>query len=125
MPADVDDGSIADDAGLLRRIHPNHIVDDENTGKRRPSSAAFKDMEMSVDVEPLLIAAGLDWQFSLREHSGYSLVRLRAGAARAVNLAVVHKPIAGQNEAHAEVIGKKSPAIANHLREASEWVHQA
>jgi hypothetical protein len=122
MPPDVDDGSIADDAGLLRRIRPDQIVDDKNVGIRRPSSAAFKDPAMSVDAEPILHRQGLDWRFSLRAHSGYSLIRFTAGAARARALAVVHKP-EPDNAAHTEVTGKKTQGIANHLVAASTWVH--
>jgi len=117
-----DDGSIPDSAGLLRRIHPTQVVNDSNAGVLRPSSAAFKDVSMSVDVETFLIALGLDWQFSLRSFPDHSLVRLLAGRARAENQAVVSCPIPGENEAHAEVQGKKSPGIANRLRDASEWV---
>jgi hypothetical protein len=122
MPSDVDDGAIADDAGLLRRIRPDQIIDDQNLRARRPSSAAFKDPEMSVDAEPILHRHGLDWTFSLQGHSGYSLVRISAGAARAKALAVVCKPEPG-NPAHTEVIGKKTQSIANHLVAASTWVH--
>ena len=34
---------------------------------------------MSVDVEPLLVAQGLDWRFSLRNHPEHSLVRILTG----------------------------------------------
>ncbi len=92
MP-DVDDGSIEDSATLLRRIHPKQIVTDQNKGgQRRPSSAAFLDPELSVDVEPVLHANGLDWKFSLKDFPGHSLVGFPAGAARAKQLPVVHKP---------------------------------
>jgi hypothetical protein len=119
----VDDRSIKDDAGLLRRIHPKQVVQDQNRGgEKRPSSAAFKDPELSADAEPILQDEGLDWRFSLEGYPGYSLVRFRAGTARAKQLAVVHKPIP-ENKAHTEVIGKKTGAIATHLRDASDWVH--
>jgi hypothetical protein len=120
MP-DVDDGSIGDGAALLRRIHPEQVVPDSNdAGRMRPSSAAFKDPNLSVDAEPLLSAAGLNWQFSLRNHPNYYLVRFLAGFARRQRLAVVHKPEA-DNPAHTEVIGKKTQGIANALRDASTW----
>jgi hypothetical protein len=122
MPVDVDDGSIADDAGLLRRIRPDQIVDDANVGKRRPSSAAFKDIEMSVDAEQILASNGLDWKFSIKDYPGYSLARFEARHARAKMLAVVHKPLP-DNPAHTEVVGKKSKGIANYLLAASTWVH--
>jgi hypothetical protein len=81
--ADVDDGSIKDDACLLRRIRPDQVVDDENANTRRPSSAAFRDPEMSVDAEPILTTHGLDWHFSLSGYEGYSLVNVDALHARA------------------------------------------
>jgi hypothetical protein len=120
MPGD--DGSIKDDAGLLRRIHPKQVVPDQNRGGARPSSAAFLDPELSVDAEQILHVEQADWRFSLKDYPNYSLVRFSAAAARAVQLAVVHKPLP-ENKAHTEVIGKKTRAIANHLRDASDWVH--
>ena len=81
--ADVDDGSIVNEACLLRRIRPEQVVDDANAGSRRPSSAAFKDPDMSVDAEPILNANGSDWKFSPQGYAGYSLVNLKAGDARA------------------------------------------
>jgi hypothetical protein len=122
MCADVDDGSIADDAGLLRRIRPDQIVDDANLGSRRPSSAAFKDHDLSVDAEPILASNGLDWKFSIKDHPGYSLARFEAKSARAKTLSVVPKPLV-DNPAHTEVIGKKSQAIAKHLVAQSMWAY--
>jgi len=121
MPPKADDLSIPQDAGLLRRIHPDQVIRDRNTGELRPSSAAFKDPNLSVDVETLLQAAGLDWHFSVKDYSGYSLVRFVARSARDRGLAVVSAPLPN-NPAHAEVVGKKSPGTANALRDASEWV---
>jgi len=123
MPCKTDDGSIADDAGLLRRIHPSHVVDDHNFGERRASSAAFKDPKLSVDAEPILAEDGLDWSFTLEGYEGYSLARFLAGVAREKNLSVVHDPIRPDNRAHTLVVGKKTPAIAHHLRDRAEWVH--
>jgi hypothetical protein len=115
-------GLIPDDAGLLRRIHPKQVVEDKNTGQPRPSSAAFKDPALSVDVEPILVSQGHDWQFTLRGYSGWSLVRLVAGAARDLGLTVDLKPLP-DNPAHAEVTGRKTGSIADALKKASTWVH--
>jgi hypothetical protein len=122
MAPDLDDRSIPQDAGLLRRIHPDQVIRDRSTGQLRPSSAAFKDPNLSVDVEPRLQAVGLDWHFSLRDNPSYSLVRFAAKSARDRGFAVVSKPLP-DNPAHAEVVGKKTPGGANGLRDASEWVH--
>jgi hypothetical protein len=115
------EGPISASASLLRRIHPDQVVDDKNTGGRRFSSAAFKDQNMSVDVEEMLAEQGLDFNFSLRDHSGYSLARLAVAAALAENQSVIHCRVEG-NDAHAEVRGKKSPGIANRLLAASHPV---
>lgn len=118
----IDDGSIANDAMLLRRIRPDQIVDDQNFGARRPSSAAFKDSELSVDAEPILKANGLDWRFSLQAYAGYSLAQFTAGHARAKMLQVIHIPLQ-KNPAHTEVHGKKTQGVANHLVAGTTWVH--
>ena len=114
--------AIPDGAPLLRRIHPTQIVPDRITGQPRVSTAAFTDLEMSVDAEPLLIEDHLDWRFSLRHHPGYSLVRFTASIARQAGQMVEHKPVQ-ENRAHTEVIGKKTGSVKNCLRNASEWVH--
>jgi hypothetical protein len=125
MTDGTDDGSIPDGAGLLRRLIPEWVVDDKNLGGKRPSSAAFKDPAMSVDVEPFLETAGLDWRHCLRNNPGHSLVKIRAEVPRKLGQQVVHAPIPGENEAHAEVRGKKTQGIANQLRDGAEWVHLA
>lgn len=124
MPPDEDDGSIPQDAGLLRRVHPKQVVRDRDTGDFRPSSAAFRDPEMSVDAEPILEANNLDWHFTLQGHPGFSLVRFPASAARDKGLAVVPKALP-MNPAHVHVLGKKTGSIADHLRDNSTWVHLA
>lgn len=126
--ADVDDGSIKDDACLLRRIRADQIVDDENAGTRRPSSAAFKDREMSVDAEPILAIDGRGWRSCLEGYECFSLVNIEAVHARAKGLAVIHKPIKDDpvlldNSAHTEVIGKKTQSTAKHLAANAKWVH--
>ena len=122
MPSNGDDGVIDGDAGLLRRIHPKQLVPDQNSGGRRPSSAAFKDPELSVDAEPILEEDGLNWNFSLNGYEGYSLVRFLADAARQRYLPVVHDPVF-DNRAHTLVCGKKTNSIAKGLSNESEWVH--
>jgi hypothetical protein len=116
------DGLIPDSAGLLRRIHPTQVVPDQNRGGLRPSTAAFKAPQMSVDVEEFLHEQGLDFNFSLRGYNGYSLVRIRAKFCSDAGLEVVHKRITG-NDAHAEVIGKKRDGLTSSMSQAAEWVY--
>jgi hypothetical protein len=117
-----DNQQLADEAALLRRVRPDQIVDDQNIGGRRPSSAPFKDAQMSVDAEPILKSHGLDATYSLSKHRGYSLVSFTAGVARAQQQTIVVTP-EPDNPAHTEVRGKKTQGIANVLRDASAWVH--
>jgi hypothetical protein len=121
--SDSNDGAIPDDAGLLRRIHPDLVTPDKNLGRPRPMTGAFTDKEMSVDAEPILRQHGLDWSFSLRNWPGFSLARFRAGDARARGLRVVHDPCPEEqpdNPAHTLVIGA-TKATARHLASTCEW----
>jgi hypothetical protein len=120
--ADVDDGSIANEHDLLRRIRPDQVVDDQNLGIRRPSTAAFKDPELSADSEHILTQNGLGWNFCIKGFDGYSLARFSAGSARALNLPVIHKPLPA-NQAHVEVHGKKTQGVTNSLVGACSWAH--
>jgi hypothetical protein len=97
-------------------------VEDRNLNRKRPSSGAFDDDELSVDAEHLLEQAGLDWHFSLDGYSGYSLARLRAGEARSRNLPVHQKPL-DDNPAHCEIHGRKTPGVAKALAKACTWAH--
>lgn len=112
---------IPDASGLLRRVHPEQIVQDKNLGHRRLSSGAFRAKQMSVDVEPMLTAAGLDWTFTLRGYEQFFLVRFKAQFVRAYGQSVEHKPIRG-NPCHAEVIGPKPKSVRDAFRDAAEWI---
>jgi ribosomal protein L36 len=112
---------ISDDCNLLRRINPVHVVADANTGRRRLSSGAFRDRQMSVDAECLLTAGGLDWTQTTKGYASYFLVRFSAGFARQQQQTVNHKPLA-DNPYHTEVIGRKSDPICNAFRGTATWV---
>jgi hypothetical protein len=112
--------AIPDDCKLLRRVHPDHVVPDGNTGKRRLSSGAFRDKEMSVDAGCLLERFGLDPLFSLRG-SQHFLVEFTAGFARGHEQTVQHKP-QDDNPVHSEVLGRKSAPVCNAFRDNAAWV---
>jgi hypothetical protein len=99
MPVDKKD--IPDACGLLRRVTPNQIVPDPNLGKRRLSSGAFRDRQLSVDAECLLLNEGLDWRFSLKDYPQYFLVRILAADARQHAQVVDHRLLPG-NDFHTE-----------------------
>jgi hypothetical protein len=80
---------------------------------------------MSVDVESMLIANGLDSNFSLRRWPDNFLVCLQAGFVREKNQIVEHRPWPADqldNPYHAEVIGNKTSATCNAFRDAAKWV---
>lgn len=110
---------------LYRRVRPDQVVEDKNTGELRPSSAVFRDPSMSVDVAEFLREDGLDHNWSLREFAGYSLARFTAAYARSKQQTVVHTPIIEDpaNPYHAEVVGHKTPGTARQMSKDVAWAH--
>jgi hypothetical protein len=123
MPDDI--AKIPNASGVLRRITAAFLRIDPGTGKRRLTSGAFKDREMSVDGEALMAAQGIDWNFSLRRWPDAYLVRLNAGMLRGKAQIIEHKPNPPEqadNPYHCEVIGTKNGTTASAIRDAAEWV---
>ena len=87
MAQPFDDPAISDDDGLVRFVPPWHVIKDDNLGRLRPTSAAFdmsfEDGSMSVDLEKLLLQAGLKPCHGLASSpAGFGAVRLLAGVVR-------------------------------------------
>jgi hypothetical protein len=123
MPDDLE--KVPNDSGVLRRITMTFFRIDPGTGRRRLTSGAFKDREMSVDGEALMATANVDWNFSLRKWPDAFLVRLNAGMLRQKNQIIEHKPNPPEqddNPYHCEVIGTKNGTTASALRDSVEWV---
>ena len=116
----VDDPAIENEDGLLRRIHPNHIVPDD-IGGYRVSSAAFGDSQLSIDIHSILLAAGLNENECVRAYEGYGLVSITAGLARQQQQLVYKDPIP-ENPAHGIVDGKKSASVKKALVGQCQWV---
>lgn len=91
-----DDPTIDDGDRLLRRIHPDHLVYDENQQRWRASSAAFEDVYDGVSVYLGSGLAELDMGEAqvLDGFEQHSLVVFTAGAVRAMDppLGVVRDP---------------------------------
>lgn len=121
MP-DNDEYEYFDESDLLRRIHPEHIIFDKNLNEFRPTSQNFGDEKMSVDIETILTANGLDWKCTLRNHDQYSLVRFPASLARGLTQTVYHCRTL-DNPAHGEVRGKKTGSVRSRFSKLSKWVH--
>src|SRR5271165_6952315 len=98
LPHD-DPASIPGEWTLLRHVHREQWALDELTGSRRPHSNAFTfssegSRSMSVDVEPPMLAAGLQpthYAFL----AGKGVVRITAGNARDLHLRVGPEPVQG------------------------------
>ena len=131
MPEDVsayeDDPTIADDTELSRRIPPVYLVDDDNRGGKRISSAAFCDHQngspMSVVLGQEVLNAGRDPQSVLAGHQGFYLASVTAGLARSLKQAIARRPVP-EEPAHAEVFGKKTKSVKRKrkLAKAATWI---
>jgi hypothetical protein len=123
MPlAYADDASITDEEQLLRRVPPRWIVPDaNNAGRRRVSSAAFDDPEMSVDLASVREALGEPLTTCLAGHEGFSIVSLLAGVVRERNQAVCRDPLP-DNPAHGLVVGRKTVSIKKHFSTHCIWI---
>jgi hypothetical protein len=119
----VDDKTIADDESLLRRVPPvpdYYWIYDRRAGRARPSSAAFKDREMSVFLLSLLEADGRPAEDALQEHHSFFLVSITAGLARQCGQAVCKDP--EPDPAHGLVVGEKKKAVLSRFARAAVWV---
>ncbi|HEY9809691.1 MAG TPA: hypothetical protein V6D13_10145 [Halomicronema sp.] len=101
------------DEKLLRWLHPGQFNWQEN----RPTSAAFKDDEMSVDI---LALTTLEESYNrAKKISKNAVASIKVELVLEKGLQVQHNPIEG-NEAHALVVGKKSKSIAKFLAANSQ-----
>lgn len=118
-----DDASIRDETDLFRRVHPNHVVPDLNGDypRLRPSSAAFKDVEMSVNLADTLAEEGLDPSFAVREHPHHFLAAITAGDARTdPALAIVRSPT-DRDPTHGDVLGEKRKSWRSRMAQLARW----
>lgn len=120
-----DDVSISNDTQLWRRVAPQHIVPDENTGRRRPSSAAFGDhpngSPMSVMIGDTVMQSGRGPNDVLVGYPGYGLASFTAGLARTCGQGVARDPTPNE-PAHAVVFGEKPRPVRKRLAQGCEWV---
>jgi hypothetical protein len=106
--APYDELSLLADDIIIRRINPNqHIVRDQNTGRDRISSKAFSPSSglqggMSVDIEKLIVAAGLDARRFVTAPIWTGSVSFVASQVRALDMWIGFDPLP-QNVHHAEV----------------------
>lgn len=116
-----DEYEFLEDSDLLRRIHPDQIIFDNNINDWRPTSQNFNHEMMSIDIEKILIDKRLDWNFTLLGYEQYSLVRFSIKLARQLNQTVFHCRTQ-ENPAHGEVRGRKTGSIRSKFSKCSNWV---
>ena len=116
-----DDPSIPGDERLFRRIARTWVEWDEH-GNPAISSAAFKDSELSVNLESVMARDGRQPADAISSYSGYGLPAITAAHARSLNQAVAGDPLPDE-PAHGVVYGqKKRGGIGAKLRDGAIWV---
>lgn len=116
-----DDLSIPSTDRLFRRVRPHQVVR-EPDGTLRPSSAVFKDSELSVNIESLMIAQLRPPEDTLTKYPGESLLSILAGQVREHGYIVVKEVDPPNDPAHGLVPGKKRGSFANAMRRQYNWV---
>lgn len=121
----VDDSTILDEAELWRRIHPEWVVPDENTGGFRLSSAAFDDSPDGSPTSVLLVdivrETGRDEEDVLAGFDGYTLASVTAGDARGCKQGIARDPLPNE-PAHAYVFGSKTKSLKRCLARHAQWI---
>jgi hypothetical protein len=116
-----DDPTILGDERLLRRI-PLTWVDWDEQGNAAISSAAFKDKELSINLESTMARGARQAEDCIRLYPGYGLAAITASHARSLQQVVVRDPLP-EEPAHGVVYGqKKRGGIAGKLRDGAVWV---
>lgn len=100
---------------LWRRVHPDHYLGG------RITSAAFKHHEMSVDVARVREDMRLTLNDGTTRKPAVGVLSLNSTVAYDNGLTVEADPIEG-NEAHALVVGRKSPPVITALKAALQFV---
>lgn len=116
-----DDPTIADDAILWRRIRPDWIVFDQNTGRYRPTSQAFHDSRGGHPMSVHLAEIAQRPEVVLAGQEGYGLVSFTSGLAREMSQAIVRDPTPN-DPSHALVAGRKTGAVSSRFARESVWI---
>lgn len=120
-----DDPTIDDETSLYRRLHSTQIVWDDNRGRLRPTSNAFKDPNLSVGLGDTMGQLALSPEWMLREDPEHQLGAVTAAIARELKQAVYRDPLVGHpkygdDPAHGIVEGRKKGSRANAFVDACE-----
>lgn len=118
-----DDATILDSDRLFRRVRANQLVPLPD-GSFRPASSVFKDTELSVNIESLMIEQGRPPEDALTGYEGASLTAITASAVRqrGSQFPIVKDTGPGHDPAHGLVLGKKPDSFANAMVRAHQWI---
>jgi hypothetical protein len=117
----LDDPSIPNEDRLFRRVRPNQVRT-ELDGSKRPTSAVFKNPELSVNIESLMIQQRRLPEDTLADYRDDYLTSITAGNVREYNYPIVKDTDPPNDPAHGLVLGKKSSAFANAMVRTHKWI---
>ena len=124
-----DDPSIAGAERLLRRIPPSWLRRDpdgalvpDDQGRPQISSAAFRDRELSINLETVMRQAGRSPKDAIAGRPDCGVAAITASLARSHSQAVARDPIPDE-PAHGVVFGnKRSKHVDKKLAQAADWI---
>jgi len=121
-PVHQDDPAITNEDRLFRRIHLTQLVRDDDTGFARVSSGAFRDKELSINIESILLREDKTAAACLQNYLAHKLVSITARTARQNRQAVCRDPLP-YDISHGLVYGSKNNRrIPDGLRDSAEWI---
>ena len=123
MPEPIDDVSIGDDERLLRRIRPDDVFVEPETGERRPSSATFISRSNIISVD---LASLTTPEKALANYPRHVLVEIDVRIVRSLGCKVVRDPLP-DNPSHALLIGsapdgRMTKSQAREIVSLCKWV---
>lgn len=120
----VDDLSITDDEGLLRRVpnQPNMVKYDDNIKAYRPTSVCFcdretKDKELSITLEKPLNDSGESTESTIKHYPGFGLARLLTDVVRnnITPKQIIARDQTDEDPHHGLIIGDKTKSTKKNL----------
>ncbi len=118
----VDDTSIPNTDRLFRRVPVNQLSPNDD-GTQRPSSAVFKHLEMSVNIESLMVEQGRPPEDSLTKYPDEYLTSVIASDVRSFGCyPIVKDTKPPEYPAHGLVLGKKKDSFANKMGRTHKWI---
>ncbi len=115
-----DDASILEEDRLLRRIPSTQVFWED--GNPRPSSAAFKNTELSVYIESMMVAQQRPLEDALTNYPNEFLTAVRVEDVRKFPYPIVRDTEPPNDPAHGLVVGKKKNSFSNAMVRCHEWV---